>query len=122
LWVLRRRGPSVGHALRSPGRRHSLELGWGETVVRWPVCQLSGDMQTVVCPYLQGGTCRTLSSKLFKVRSALNGPGARAMTLDSTGTRKKCFEDGVHLLIGGLKHTKGISAPSYGGQAAGRLQ
>lgn len=70
-------------------------------------------MQTVVCPYLHSGTWYALSSKLFEVRSTLNGKGAGAMTLDSKWTRKKCVEHGVHLLIEGLKHTNGLIVSNY---------
>ena len=35
------------------------------------------------------------------------------MTLDSKWTRKKSFEHGVHLLMGGLKHTNGLIVSNY---------
>jgi hypothetical protein len=122
LWILRRRCPFAGHALSRPGRCHRIDFGWGELVVQRPVFKLSGDMQTVVRPDPHGGRWRTLSGKLFEVRSALNGKRAGAMTLDSKWTRKKGFEHGVHLLIGGLKHTNDLLVLNYVVKFALRFQ
>jgi hypothetical protein len=113
LWILRRRCSPAGHALSRPGRRHRIDVGWGELVVQGPVFKLSGDMQTVVCPDPHSGRRRTLSGKLCEVRRALSGKEAGAMTLDSTWTRKKSFEHGVHLLMGGLKHTNDLIVSNY---------
>jgi hypothetical protein len=44
------------------------------------------------------------------------------MTLESTGTSKKCCEHGGHFLMGGLKHTTGLIVAHYGVKATGRLQ
>jgi hypothetical protein len=63
-----------------------------------------------------------LSGKLCEVRRALSGKEAGAMTLDSTWTRKKSVEHGVHLLRGGLKHTNGLIVSNYVVKATERLQ